>query len=108
MKALIAHDKAYKTFIKQKEAYDRVEAQLRSRREHYEATKLHAEAQAAMVEEKVLEVNDMKAQKENDDVSRVCVCTWGAWSGLTRATWVFDTQRERELRLMALKNPGAN
>lgn len=81
-KALQVHDKAYKKFMKQKEAYDRIESHLRSREEQYEMTRQHAQAQTDILAEKSEELNDLRAQKAADD-------------------------REREMRLLALKNPGA-
>ena len=68
-KALQVHDKAYKKFLKQKEAYDRIEAELRSREEQYEATRQHAQAQTEILAQKSAELNDLRAQKAADDVS---------------------------------------
>lgn len=63
------HDKAYKRFLKQKEEYDRIEAELRNREEQYEATRQHAQAQTEVLAQKSLELNELRAQKAADDVS---------------------------------------
>lgn len=81
-KALQIHDKAYRKFLKQKEVYDRIEADLRSREEQYDAARQHSQAQTELLAEKTQELNDLRSQKAADD-------------------------RERELRLLALKNPGS-
>jgi hypothetical protein len=68
-KALQVHDKAYKKFLKQKEVYDRIESELRSREDQYEATRQHAQAQTEILAQKSAELNDLRAQKAADDVS---------------------------------------
>ncbi|KAJ9113978.1 hypothetical protein QFC22_005796 [Naganishia vaughanmartiniae] len=73
--------KARLRFLKEKERYERVEAQLRSIEADYEAKREHASQQTDLLAEKTQELNDLRAQKAADD-------------------------RERELKLLSLKNPG--
>jgi F0F1-type ATP synthase membrane subunit b/b' len=44
---------------------------LRSREEQYEATRQHAQAQTEILAQKSAELNDLRAQKAADDVSRM-------------------------------------
>lgn len=63
--------KARLRFLKEKERYERVEAQLRSIEADYEAKREHAAQQTDLLAEKTQELNDLRAQKAADDVSPV-------------------------------------
>lgn len=56
-------------FLKEKERFERVEAELRVRNSDYEAKREHASNQTDLLAEKTQELNDLRAQKAADDVS---------------------------------------
>ncbi|WWD15970.1 hypothetical protein CI109_100394 [Kwoniella shandongensis] len=72
--------KARLRFLKEKERYERVEGDLRNAENDYEERKDHAAGLTAQVAEKTYELDDLRAQKAADD-------------------------REREVKILALKNP---
>lgn len=53
--------------------YDRIEADLRSREEQYDAARQHSQAQTELLADKTQELNDLRSQKAADDVSPICV-----------------------------------
>ncbi|KAL1406904.1 hypothetical protein Q8F55_006316 [Vanrija albida] len=67
-------------FLKEKEKYERIEAELRNAENDFEERRDHAAGLTAQVAERTQEIDDMRAQKAADD-------------------------REREVKLKALKNP---
>lgn len=67
-------------FLKEKEKYERVEAELRNAENDFEERRDHAAGLTAQVAERTQEIDDMRAQKAADD-------------------------RERQVKLIALKNP---
>ncbi|WRT67177.1 uncharacterized protein IL334_004143 [Kwoniella shivajii] len=72
--------KARLRFLKEKERYEKVEADLRNAENDYEERRDHAAGLTSQVAEKTYELDDARAQKAADD-------------------------REREVKLLALKNP---
>ena len=86
--------KARLRFLKEKERYERIEGELRNAENDYEERRDHAAGLTSQVAEKTQDLDDLRAQKAADDVSRV-------WLWLINA----DLQREREVKLLALKNP---
>ncbi|TXT07290.1 hypothetical protein VHUM_03460 [Vanrija humicola] len=67
-------------FLKEKEKYERIEAELRNAENDFEERRDHAAGLTAQIAERTQEIDDMRAQKAADD-------------------------RERALKLKALKNP---
>ncbi|GFZ45607.1 hypothetical protein JCM24511_03335 [Saitozyma sp. JCM 24511] len=73
--------KARLRFLKEKERYERIEGELRNAENDYEERRDHAAGLTSQMAEKTQELDDLRAQKAADD-------------------------REREVKLLALKNPG--
>jgi hypothetical protein len=74
-------NRARMRFLKEKERYEKVEGELRNAENDYEERRDHAAGLTAQIAEKTQELDDMRAQKAADD-------------------------REREVKLLAIKNPG--
>ncbi|WVW83039.1 hypothetical protein I302_105056 [Kwoniella bestiolae CBS 10118] len=72
--------KARLRFLKEKERYEKIEGELRNSENDYEERRDHAAGLTSQVAEKTQEVDDLRAMKAADD-------------------------REREVKLLALKNP---
>ncbi|WVQ98777.1 hypothetical protein IAU59_005908 [Kwoniella sp. CBS 9459] len=72
--------KARLRFLKEKERYEKVEAELRNAENDYEERRDHAAGLTAQVAEKTQDLDDLRSQKAADD-------------------------RERAVKLLALKNP---
>lgn len=72
--------KARLRFLKEKERYEKIEAELRNAENDYEERRDHAGGLTAQVAEKTQDLDDLRGQKAADD-------------------------REREVKLLALKNP---
>jgi hypothetical protein len=87
--------KARLRFLKEKERYEKIEGELRNAENDYEERRDHAGGLTAQVAEKTQELDDLRGQKAADDVS--CFLP-DYWTELT-------IQREREVKLLALKNP---
>ncbi|KLT41703.1 hypothetical protein CC85DRAFT_247232 [Cutaneotrichosporon oleaginosum] len=68
-------------FLREKERYEKVEGELRNAENDYEERRDHAAGLTAQIAEKTQELDDLRAQKAADD-------------------------REREVKLLAIKNPG--
>ncbi|KAL7424036.1 hypothetical protein Q5752_001621 [Cryptotrichosporon argae] len=79
-KYIAKEHKARIRFLKEKERYEAVEGQLRNAENDYEERRDHAAGLTAQVAEKTQDLDDLRAQKAADD-------------------------REREVKLLALKNP---
>ncbi|WVR05187.1 hypothetical protein IAU60_002199 [Kwoniella sp. DSM 27419] len=73
--------KARLRFLKEKERYEKVEGELRNAENDYEERRDHAAGLTSQVAEKQYELDDARAQKAADD-------------------------RERAVKMLALKNPG--
>ncbi|WWC89992.1 uncharacterized protein L201_004922 [Kwoniella dendrophila CBS 6074] len=73
--------KARLRFLKEKEKYEKIEGELRNCENDFEERRDHASGLTAQVAEKTLEVDEARANKAADD-------------------------REREVKILALKNPG--
>ncbi|WWC61085.1 uncharacterized protein I303_103663 [Kwoniella dejecticola CBS 10117] len=72
--------KARLRFLKEKEKYEKIEGELRNSENDYEERRDHASGLTAQVAERTQEVDDLRAMRAADD-------------------------REREVKLLALKNP---
>lgn len=72
--------KARMRFLKEKERYERIEGELRNAENDFEERRDHAAGLTAQVAEKTQDLDDLRAQKAADD-------------------------REREVKILALKNP---
>ena len=72
--------KARLRFLKEKERYEKVESELRHAENDFEERRDHAAGLTSQVAEKTQELDDLRGQKAADD-------------------------REREVKLLALKNP---
>lgn len=72
--------KARLRFLKEKERYEKIEGELRNAENDYEERRDHAAGLTAQVAEKTQDLDDLRGQKAADD-------------------------REREVKLLALKNP---
>ncbi|GMK57000.1 hypothetical protein CspeluHIS016_0308400 [Cutaneotrichosporon spelunceum] len=74
-------NRARTRFLKEKERYEKAEGGLRNAENDYEERRDHASELTAQVADRTQELDDMRAQKAADD-------------------------REREVKLLAIKNPG--
>ncbi|BEI81149.1 hypothetical protein CcaverHIS002_0203090 [Cutaneotrichosporon cavernicola] len=74
-------NRARMRFLKEKEQYEKVEGELRNAENDYEERRDHAAGLTEQIAEKTQELDDLRAQKAADD-------------------------REREVKLLAIKNPG--
>lgn len=74
-------NRARMRFLKEKERYEKAEGELRNAENDYEERRDHAAGLTAQIAEKTQELDDLRAQKAADD-------------------------REREVKLLAIKNPG--
>ncbi|OWZ63175.1 hypothetical protein AYX15_04804 [Cryptococcus neoformans] len=72
--------KARMRFLKEKERYEKIEGELRNAENDFEERRDHAAGLTAQVAEKTQDLDDLRAQKAADD-------------------------REREVKILALKNP---
>ena len=81
--------KARLRFLKEKERYEKIEAELRNAENDYEERRDHAGGLTAQVAEKTQDLDDLRGQKAADDVSQTSGFSLHihAWSGVVSCCW---------------------
>lgn len=93
-------NRALKRLLKEKQRYEAVEAGLHKAKADFDERQAHAERLTAQIAEQTQHVDNLRATKSADDVG-------GRRSGPRPASSTpLTPQREREVKLIALKRPG--